>query len=559
MNSKNQKNVDKTVLTEIMRSTEEQASAVNNELNTKIQQKFNLAFSDTQKDLKSNSDASTIENLKAPQGIDKMSTSAKKMPDLDDLPALEFDVIDNLENEKHSDHSSKAKSEPTPSADNVMEFDVDNEGMDFSNDSTQKTIVVNRNDFNLSSPSNANSEVEDDSILMEDLQGPAHDGTMQTSPNELHEVSFNDEPSFSSNPISSHEEKTNIEATIKDIIRPRENEKTAEFKLDSLSSNDDTSGFDLTNDATFSNFEKTNDKNIHVLNTAMDDEDEEEAKTRIENVNREDFNLDFSTNEKTIVESSYDFKNMAKAKQTSSIDSEEFADFSDVEADLNSLSSPTKPIPKETHAHKSSSISDDEYIRLQSTIRQLREEREDLVSKIKSLKHESREFEEDNLTLKALLDETKIEVNILRKRYVQDLEDFKYRLHLSDEKRALSEERAKQLEKVKEKLEQKTRIDFNQIRQREKELESKLELMAMDVDSQIQTRDQKILELRRKIDALEFNMENASIRELKSQEDKRRLEDRLNKMMKTLRNSIKNLEDDLDTAVDNTQRAEKEK
>jgi chromosome segregation ATPase len=102
------------------------------------------------------------------------------------------------------------------------------------------------------------------------------------------------------------------------------------------------------------------------------------------------------------------------------------------------------------------------------------------------------------------------------------------------------------LEKIKERLEQKARIDISQVRQREKELESKLELMAMDVDSQVHSRDQKILELRRKIDALEFNMENASIKEQKSLEDKRKLEDRLSKIMKTLRHSIKNLEDDID-------------
>jgi len=55
----------------------------------------------------------------------------------------------------------------------------------------------------------------------------------------------------------------------------------------------------------------------------------------------------------------------------------------------------------------------------------------------------------------------------------------------------------------------------------------------------------KILELKRKIDQLEFNMENVVIREQKSREDKIKLEERLQRMMKTLRGSIQLLEDDM--------------
>ena len=195
------------------------------------------------------------------------------------------------------------------------------------------------------------------------------------------------------------------------------------------------------------------------------------------------------------------------------------------------------------------SLSSEESIRFQSTIRALREEREDFSNQIKLLKSEVKELNQDNLTLKANLDEAKIEITILRKRHLVEVEDIKYRLSVSEEKKLMAEEKARQSELKKEKLEQKVRIDFNQVKQREKELESKLELLSMDVDSQVHSRDQKILELRRKIDALEFNMENASIKEQKSLEDKRRLEDRLNKIMKTLRHSIKNLEDDI-TEVD---------
>jgi hypothetical protein len=179
-------------------------------------------------------------------------------------------------------------------------------------------------------------------------------------------------------------------------------------------------------------------------------------------------------------------------------------------------------------------------VEIQATLRQMRDERENLLKQMQDAKNTARDLEQDNLTLKSALGESKIEITILRKRYMTELDDLKYRLAMSEDKKLLADERSKALASQKEKLEQKVRIDLNLVKQREKELESRLEMISMDVDSQVQSRDQKILELRRKIDSLEFNMENVSIREQKTSDDKR-------KIMKTLRSSIKNLEDDIDT------------
>jgi hypothetical protein len=199
--------------------------------------------------------------------------------------------------------------------------------------------------------------------------------------------------------------------------------------------------------------------------------------------------------------------------------------------------------------HNSAPVDLRQDVELQATLRQLREEREELLRDIKNSKNMSRELEQDNLTLKAALDEAKIEISILRKRHTTDLDDLKYRLSISEDKKTLAEEKTKSLLGQKDKLEQKVRIDLSQVRQREKELETKLEMLAIDVDAQVQSRDQKILELRRKIDSLEFNMENVSIKEQKTTDDKRKIEDKLNKIMKTLRNSIKNLEEDVDSEI----------
>lgn len=192
------------------------------------------------------------------------------------------------------------------------------------------------------------------------------------------------------------------------------------------------------------------------------------------------------------------------------------------------------------------SFHEGEAVRLQATIRQLREERESLLDEINLLNQDKKLLEQDNLGLRAELDEAKIEVSILKKRNTSEVDEMKYKLRISDEKRLYAEEKARNLQKEFDRLQHKVRMDFNQIKAREKELEGQLELAKMDSESQVSTRDKKILDLKRKIDQLEFNMENAVIKEEKSREDKQKLEDRLERIMKTLRGSIEVLEDDMD-------------
>ena len=210
----------------------------------------------------------------------------------------------------------------------------------------------------------------------------------------------------------------------------------------------------------------------------------------------------------------------------------------------------SKPVTEESFTRN---YDEDEMLRLQGTIRQLREERESLMENINTLTSEKQLLSQDNLGLKAELDEVKIELEIVKKRSHDEINEMKYQTNLSHEKKEVYEMKYKTLYKEFDRLNQKVRIDFNQVKQREKELESKLELVVMDSDSQVQTRDMKILELKRKIDSLEFNMENSSIRELKHREDKSKLEERLAKIMKTLRGSIQLIEDDLEVLeTDNT-------
>ena len=197
----------------------------------------------------------------------------------------------------------------------------------------------------------------------------------------------------------------------------------------------------------------------------------------------------------------------------------------------------------------SASIHGDEsdMLRLQSTIRQLREEQKYLREENKKEKKGKKGFEQDILSLQAELDEVKIENTILKKRHSDQINELNNRVRVSDDKKLIMEKKMKNYQKEFEKIDQKVRIDISQVKQREKELENQLELTSMDSEAQVSSRDGKIIELKQKIDMLEFNIENISIRERKSVEDKKNLEEKAGEVLKVLRDAVVTLENSMNS------------
>jgi hypothetical protein len=184
--------------------------------------------------------------------------------------------------------------------------------------------------------------------------------------------------------------------------------------------------------------------------------------------------------------------------------------------------------------------------RMQATISNLRTDRDELLARIGTLDEEKVLDKRLTLTLRAELDERKIELTIIRKKLNEEIEDLKDRLKLYDEKRLILEERNRVLLAELDRAAQKTKIDVKKIQLRERELEQKLELLKADAETQIRNRDLKLLELKRKIDSMEFDMESISQQEKRSVESRFELEDKLEKAIKTLRSAITALEEDTD-------------
>jgi hypothetical protein len=182
--------------------------------------------------------------------------------------------------------------------------------------------------------------------------------------------------------------------------------------------------------------------------------------------------------------------------------------------------------------------------RMQATISNLRLDREELLQKIQKYDEERIFQNRQALTIRAELDEKKIELSIIRKKLNDEMTDLKDRLKLFEEKKLILEEKNKILLSELERAAQKNKIDVKKVQMREKELEQRLELLKADSETQIRHRDLKILDLKRKLDGMEFDMESISVQEKRSVESRFELEDKLEKAIKTLRSAITVLEDE---------------
>jgi len=537
-------------------------------INSRIQSKFDQVFSGSEKKVGETTGTSNLLMVtdSSPNiSESEMSSSANKKEDVDsDVIDLDFSFDDGLDEVKSG--SSQLVNTSSSSAPKTVSSD---EGeLDFSLDFDSVDEIVQEKMDTLQSHEQSADELKmnfdiDDEAMGMDLENPSSEfeentqktivikpGTLSTV--DLKSFSLEQEGSqasadqTTSDHMTTEEARSNIESTIIGIISPKADAGTGEIDYSKISNQDKTGDFSLDQ---LSLDDGGDEFTLEVGANTQQAENGATGEFFIDPLATDEPSMEL---ESSIVDVDIDEPNNIEILSAP------------VKEEITQLKTPIKEAninlvetPKAEGFSRTEMRNDEDSIRVHATIRQLREEREELLGQIKHLKSEQKELEQDNLSLKAGLDEAKIEISILRKRHMVEMEDLKYRLTLSEEKKALAEEKSRQSELRREKLEQKVRIDYNQVKLREKELESKLEMLSMDIDSQVHGRDHKILELRRKIDALEFNMENASIKEQRSNEDRRKLEDKLNKIMKTLRNSIKNLEEDIDLVQEDIAGTEK--
>lgn len=87
----------------------------------------------------------------------------------------------------------------------------------------------------------------------------------------------------------------------------------------------------------------------------------------------------------------------------------------------------------------------------------------------------------------------------------KEVDELKFEMKRRSEKIRVMELQVKDATEATERLKERVRNDIRKIRAREKELENRLEIMKKDSEALLGSREQKIIELKRKLDLMEFN------------------------------------------------------
>lgn len=139
---------------------------------------------------------------------------------------------------------------------------------------------------------------------------------------------------------------------------------------------------------------------------------------------------------------------------------------------------------------------------------QLRQAREQIGLLEGQLKHEravASEFahlaQEQDRRIDGFEKEKAAALEIAQKEY----DDLKFEMKRRSEKIRVMEIQVKEATEATERLKERVRSDIRKIRTREKELENRLEIMKKDSEALLAAREQKIIELKRKLDLMEFN------------------------------------------------------
>jgi hypothetical protein len=116
-----------------------------------------------------------------------------------------------------------------------------------------------------------------------------------------------------------------------------------------------------------------------------------------------------------------------------------------------------------------------------------------------------------------------------------ELEDVRFQLKMKTDQAKVLEARSQEGQDEIERLKERVRSDIRKIRVHERELENRLEILKRDSEALIGARESKIIELKRKLDLLEFNMDLLQNQFSREKDSTARLRDRLAKAAQIVR------------------------
>lgn len=154
----------------------------------------------------------------------------------------------------------------------------------------------------------------------------------------------------------------------------------------------------------------------------------------------------------------------------------------------------------------------------------LRQERARNVETTHTIEEQRRKIENFDREKEAALEAVQTELN-----------EARFQLKARTDKARLLENQVRDANEEIERIKERVRGDIRKIRVREKELENRLEIIKKDSEALIAARDGKIIELKRKLDLLEFNMDLLQDQYGREKETTEHLRERLAKVSQIVR------------------------
>lgn len=162
--------------------------------------------------------------------------------------------------------------------------------------------------------------------------------------------------------------------------------------------------------------------------------------------------------------------------------------------------------------------------------------------RVQSLENSLKTEREKSADLDTLVDDRKIQLERFQNEKVLEIEnlqaelsDLRFQNKAKTDKARVLEQQLKEAAGELERLKERVRNDIRKIRVREKELENKLELIKKDSELLLAGRENKIIELKRKVDLLEFNMDLLQDQFSREKENSSRLREQLAKVGQVVR------------------------
>ncbi|MGZ3721115.1 MAG: hypothetical protein ACXWR1_22345, partial [Bdellovibrionota bacterium] len=178
-------------------------------------------------------------------------------------------------------------------------------------------------------------------------------------------------------------------------------------------------------------------------------------------------------------------------------------------------------------------------------------EREELSRENERLQKEAHQLQLRLREFEHLQDELQKKVEQMEEDKAESERKVHYSSEESERASKIAQERVKNLEsqiseagEKYENLRARVRKDIRKIRENERDLEARLELMRRDSETLLSARDVKVLELQRKIDALEFDLDQVQDSRVQAQMEAERYLAKLSRVSRALQIANSMIEDD---------------